>query len=106
MSFNESTSLAPALQQVIEEVRSSFPQREIEAELDLKAPVNCDPSRIAQVLSNLLANALAHGAKDGKVRVNARSTGFEFSLTVFNEGEPIPRSRRQGDRARSPKHCR
>ncbi len=50
-----------------------------------------DPDRVGQVLSNLVGNALAHGA-DGRpvaVRVRRREDGVE--LTVHNEGPPIPK---------------
>ncbi len=57
--------LAPALLQVVDELRSAWPDRPIEVEMNLDAPVDCDPARIAQLLSNLLANALVHGTGSG-----------------------------------------
>ena len=54
--------LGPALEQVVAELRAAWPGRRIEAEIDLTSPVDCDRARIAQLLSNLLANALTHGA--------------------------------------------
>ncbi len=53
--------LEPALMQVVEELRAGWPERAIEVDMQLDAPVDCDPARIAQLLSNLLANALVHG---------------------------------------------
>ena len=61
--------LAPALMQVVEELRSAWPERLIEVEMKLAARADCDPARIAQLLSNLLANALVHGT--GPVHVRA-----------------------------------
>ena len=52
--------------------------------------VNCDRTRIGQLVSNLIGNALTHGAADQPVRVGAKTEGGEFKLWVANAGEPIP----------------
>jgi signal transduction histidine kinase len=80
--------LEPALMQVVEELRAAWPERPIEVDMQLDAPVDCDPARIAQLLSNLLANALVHGK--GPVRLKARSEGGALQLDVGNGGAPIP----------------
>ena len=56
----------------------------------LRARVNCDPGRLSQLLSNLIANALTHGAAEGPVRVRAAFDRGEFEMSVSNLGEPIP----------------
>jgi signal transduction histidine kinase len=85
---NRDEPLEPALAQVVEELRAAWPERPIGADMQLDAPVDCDPARIAQLLSNLLANALVHG--NGPVRVTARSEGGALELAVANGGVPIP----------------
>jgi len=80
--------LAPALLQVVDELRSAWPDRPIEVEMNLDTPVDCDPPRIAQLLSNLLANALVHGT--GPVQVCAVSNNGELELAVANGSAPIP----------------
>jgi signal transduction histidine kinase len=85
---NRDEPLEPALAQVVEELRAAWPERPIEADMQLDSPVDCDPARIAQLLSNLLANALVHG--NGPVRVTARSEGGALELAVANGGAPIP----------------
>jgi signal transduction histidine kinase len=82
--------LENALEQVIAEQRSAWPDRVIHAELALSRPVACDSARIAQLFSNLLANALTHGDPAGPVWVEARSGDGSFELSVKNLGEPIP----------------
>jgi hypothetical protein len=62
----------------------------VRSENDLSRPVNCDGARIAQMFSNLLANALTHGDPSGPVRVRARRGGGAFELSVSNLGDPIP----------------
>jgi signal transduction histidine kinase len=52
--------------------------------------VACDSRRVAQLLSNLVANALTHGAPDQPVTVRAVTTDGRFELSVANAGDPIP----------------
>jgi signal transduction histidine kinase len=74
---------------VIEELQSTHPDRLIEAQLDLPHAVVADTSRIGQLLSNLLANALLYGAENEPIRVKA-TTNEKFELSVCNKGKPIP----------------
>jgi signal transduction histidine kinase len=77
------------LQQVLSEVQSVHPARVIEAAFANGAPVRCDPHRLAQLFSNLLANAIAHGDPLQPIRVEARSDAAGFRLAVHNRGAPI-----------------
>ena len=63
--------LEPVLRQVASELRIAMPGRVIEADFALTAPVHCDRRRIGQLASNLLGNALTHGAPDQPVRIGA-----------------------------------
>ena len=74
------------LEQVIGELRD-VSENAIEAQITLHHPVNCDPKRIAQVASNLVANAVKHGAPDQPVLATTNEQSFE--LAVANQGEPI-----------------
>jgi sigma-B regulation protein RsbU (phosphoserine phosphatase) len=82
--------LEPDLEQVVEELRTSSPDRLIETGFAITEPVNCDRKRIGQLASNLIGNALTHGAPDQPVRVGAKTESGEFSLWVANAGKPIP----------------
>jgi signal transduction histidine kinase len=86
----ENEPLAPVLRHVVGELGTSFPARVIEAEIGFDDPVHCDPKRIAQLLSNLLGNALTYGAAYVPIRVRAGIEGTVFELSVANAGEPIP----------------
>ena len=81
--------LRPALEQVVAEMQTAWPERAIDAEITLDGPVRCDRSRVAQLLSNLLSNALTHGAADQPILVRARIRDARFELTVANAGDPI-----------------
>jgi sigma-B regulation protein RsbU (phosphoserine phosphatase) len=82
--------LEPVLHQVIDELRLSSPGRQIEAEYAIESPVDCDRTRIGQLASNLVGNALTHGASNQPVRVRAVTEDGLFKLSVANGGEPIP----------------
>jgi phosphoserine phosphatase RsbU/P len=89
---NANNPLEPVLHQVIDELRLSSPGREIEAEFAINVPVDCDRSRIGQLASNLIGNALTHGASNQPVRVRAETGEGLFELSVANGGEPIPQA--------------
>ncbi|WP_200939768.1 GAF domain-containing sensor histidine kinase [Brevundimonas sp. Root1279] len=86
--------LGHTLEQVVGELRSAQGGRAIRTDFALARPVACDPDRIGQLLSNLLANALTHGSPDGEVRVRAVSDADGFELSVTNQGAPISPSAR------------
>jgi signal transduction histidine kinase len=90
LSSSVEQGLETMLEQVIAEVRAAWPNRDIQSDLALNKPVACDGARVAQLLSNLLANALTHGDPAGPVRVRALSDNEGFELSVTNLGEPIP----------------
>lgn len=83
-------SLTPELAHVVDELKIIWPQREITAEFNLNEMVECDPDRVAQLFSNLLANAITHGAQDKAVHVRAFLKDEVFELSVSNSGNPIP----------------
>ncbi|MCM2450105.1 GAF domain-containing sensor histidine kinase [Agrobacterium vitis] len=82
--------LEPTLQQVVDEMRSVWTDREIETDFDLSHPTRMDHPRLAQLFSNLLGNALTHGASDAPVRVRAVTSADAFELWLENAGDPIP----------------
>jgi sigma-B regulation protein RsbU (phosphoserine phosphatase) len=87
---NAKAPIEPVLHQVVDELRLSSPGRSIVEEYALDVPVDCDRSRIGQLVSNLVGNALTHGAFDKAIRVGASTEDGLFRLTVTNSGEPIP----------------
>jgi signal transduction histidine kinase len=88
-------ALEPILQQVVDELRTGAAGRTIETDFALPDPVNCDPSRFGQMVSNLLANSLTHGAPGVPVRFHAATDGAELELWVANGGKPIPEAIRE-----------
>ena len=84
--------LDPALRAVIAELRDAHPDRAIEERIEIGRPVVCDRGRLQQLASNLLANAIVHGAPDRPVAFVAAVVGDALVIEVRNDGEPIPPS--------------
>lgn len=82
--------LEELLRETVQELRAGNPGRIVEADFSLPQPFRYDPGRMAQLLSNLLGNALRHGAEDAPVRVRAVTEQGQFELSVANAGQPIP----------------
>ena len=91
------TPLEPVVRQVVDELRATHPDRSIVMDLSLAQPVDCDPGRIAQLLSNLVGNALTHGAID----VRDPRGGANGRRRLRAVGRQRRRAHREGD-ARAP----
>jgi sigma-B regulation protein RsbU (phosphoserine phosphatase) len=82
--------IEPIILHVIEELKVAFPDRLVLVDFKVETEINCDPARISQLLSNLVANALTHGSTDEPVKVRAKIAHQDFELSVANGGSPIP----------------
>jgi signal transduction histidine kinase len=82
--------LEAELRHVVEECRSAWPRTPVEFSYRVDAPVLADRRRIAQLLSNLLGNALKYGAAGEPVHVVVRGAGGGLELSVANAGPVIP----------------
>lgn len=86
--------LEETLRQVVSEISSAHPDRLIETSLDIPVDVAVDHGRIGQMLSNLLGNAVTHGAAETPIRVSGTATGDQLVLSVANGGGEIPEDAR------------
>jgi len=82
--------LEPVLRQVVAELEAGQPSRVIVSDFDVPAPISFDAGRIAQLMSNLVGNALTYGDPKQPVRLHASTTPGRLELWVANAGEPIP----------------
>jgi PAS domain S-box-containing protein len=82
--------LGELTRQVLEEVQSAYPERRMDLRLGTTCPVEADPDRLAQVMANLMGNAVQHSPSDTPVRVVVRQSGEWVLFEVHNEGRPIP----------------
>ena len=82
-------SLETTLEQVLTEIAAMAPDRKIKTHIELNKSFSCDEERIAQLLSNLLGNAIKHGYDDQPISVKAYTEDGSFKLAVTNAGEKI-----------------
>lgn len=88
--FRAPIQMAPVISQVVSELQSAFPERIIDVSFALRHAVEVDRGRIAQLLSNLLGNALAYGDAGEPVRLRASMDATTMTLSVENAGKAIP----------------
>lgn len=74
---------------VITELRSAHPDAQIVEALDVPPGIYCDPHRLSQLLSNLLANAIVHGAKGRPIQVRIYTADDNLVMAVRNAGPAI-----------------
>ncbi|ADO75768.1 hybrid sensor histidine kinase/response regulator [Stigmatella aurantiaca] len=77
-------------QQVVDEVQLNFPERHVEVTHHGNSFGDWDSDRMAQVLTNLVTNALRYSPPGTQVHVTTRGEGQEVILEVHNQGSPIP----------------
>ena len=79
------------VERVVTEQRVAWPKRTIELSCVGEGKGACDPGRLAQVVSNLVGNALRHGLPDApvSVKVDGREATV-VTLVVTNRGAIAP----------------
>ncbi len=90
--IRKALDLRELTQQVVDEVRLAHPDRKLELVCGEEARGEWDPDRVAQVLTNLMSNALHYSPPGTPVRVALRGEAEDIVLEVSNQGEPIPAS--------------
>jgi signal transduction histidine kinase len=74
------------VQRTVEELRGAHPQKDIQIEVSGDCATRGDGDRLLQLFSNLIANAIHHGAPDSSVLVRVRGGPSELSVQVQNQG--------------------
>ncbi|HZK82930.1 MAG TPA: HAMP domain-containing sensor histidine kinase, partial [Humisphaera sp.] len=74
--------------EVCDEMRAAHPTRTFNFQPTGNLTIDGDSSRLRQVISNLLGNAVQHG--DGPVELSVSAQGSDVLLAVHNSGRPIP----------------
>ncbi|MCY1082627.1 sensor histidine kinase [Archangium lansingense] len=83
-------SLDKLLERVVEEFQVSHPTRLIASKVEGDVRGSWDESRLGQLLDNLVGNAVQHSPEDTPVEVKVAGVPDGITLTVRNEGPPVP----------------
>jgi PAS domain S-box-containing protein len=84
------TDLRRVCEQVVEEVTKAVPGRKIEIAAPVRIGGRWDEDRIAQVVDNLVTNAVRYSPVDSVVHIETGAAGEgRVFLRVRNEGDPI-----------------
>jgi signal transduction histidine kinase len=84
------TDLATICRATIDELQSRHPACIFAVEVTGTCTGTWDPDRIAQLVDNLVANAIEHGDPNAPVRVRVCEDSGDVVLQVVNQGQPIP----------------
>lgn len=81
--------LHAVVRQVVEDLRMTFADREIELEAVGNGHGVWDSDRLGQAALNLITNALKYSPPGAAIRVSTRGDDDRIALEVHNPGEPI-----------------
>ena len=80
----------PIFRQVVDELQAAHPERTVQVHAAGDGSLIADRTRLAQLLQNLLGNALTHSPPDAHVKVAIEMRAKELALVVENGGPPLP----------------
>ncbi|MET4142079.1 GAF domain-containing sensor histidine kinase [Pedobacter sp. UYP1] len=93
LNFQNEQSMEETLKQVIDELQTISPDKKIIPYFLIQNEMRCDFKRIAQLFSNILANAIAYGDSNSAIIVKASVNEDNFQLSVHNAGKKIPKEK-------------
>lgn len=82
--------LAQLATDAVADASVTAPERAVEVEAPAPVVVSGDESRLRQVVTNLVTNALQHAGADARVHVSARARGEWAELEVRDDGVGMP----------------
>jgi len=83
-------SIVAVCEEVVNELRTFHPEKQIDLHVPPQLDAIFDEGRIAQVLSNLIGNAIQYGSGDAPVTVQVSGTDGDVVIAVNNRGAAIP----------------
>ena len=86
----EFLNLSEKLKEVIEQVKRSYPQRNVVTSIQDNVHLNIDPWALNSIVTNLMENAFIYSAADKKVEVNLLTDANTIRFSVKDYGIGIP----------------
>jgi signal transduction histidine kinase len=83
-------NLGRIVRDVVEEISAAHPDSRIEVDTRGEQRGEWDPARLSQALSNLIGNALQHGAEGTTIQVGISGDDDQVAIAVHNRGAVIP----------------
>ena len=87
--------VAPVCQRVVAELATAYPDRTIELSCSERFRGSFDETRVGEMLSNLIGNAIQHGDPATSITVTVSLEADHIVFQVHNEGTLISESSRQ-----------
>lgn len=85
--------LSEAVLRIVGEVEGATPGHTLHVAVSGDSLGSWDEDRIGQVVSNLIGNAVTHGARGGAIEISVEVKAEHVALTVANAGKPIDPAR-------------
>jgi signal transduction histidine kinase len=85
----ETLDLTPLCQRIVEEIRTFHPKSVLQLEADGPVIGEFDGPRMEQVFSNIVSNAIQHGANETPIKIKLALSENQAHFSVHNFGEPI-----------------
>ncbi len=86
----QTLSMAALVDRTLDEVRTGFPDRQVESRCSGDPVGSWDGQRISQVIANLLGNALHHGTSGVPVLAEVDGTAADQVVVTVSNGGAIP----------------
>ena len=86
----ESIDLHGAIAEAVDELVLAYPGRTLKHVRSGEGPCTADANRLAQLVGNLVSNAMTYGRPDAPVTVTSTVGAQTRAVAVHNDGAPIP----------------
>lgn len=91
LNYDADRDLSETIEQVALELKAANLERRIEIAIPAFPQLTVDHNRIAQMLSNLIGNAITHGDPAQPIRIGGSLCANNLTIYVANGGKPIPK---------------
>ena len=89
-------NLGKAVHDVVDEISAAHPERRVQVDTRVEERGEWDAARISQAFTNLIGNAVEHGAPGTTVTVELQGDEEKVTITIHNRGAVIPADRLNG----------